>query len=155
MAKKNETVPISVKMIAEQCIAVRLRLLSRAVTRLYNQALRPYGLTTGQLNILVAIACLGEARPHEVCQVLQLEKSTLSRDVTRMRRQGWLEATPGEDGRTVRLRITPVGRRRVEEAIPAWQQAQAQATALLGRREVQTLGRVASTLRRNRHTVSP
>jgi hypothetical protein len=45
MAKQRETAQISVEAIAEQCIAVRLRMLSRAVTRIYNRALRPYGLT--------------------------------------------------------------------------------------------------------------
>jgi DNA-binding MarR family transcriptional regulator len=88
MAQKREPAKISVETIAQQCIAVRLRMLSRAVTRIYNQALRPYGLTTSQMNILVAISCLGEARQQDVCQALHLEKSTLSRDVVRMRRQG-------------------------------------------------------------------
>jgi DNA-binding MarR family transcriptional regulator len=147
MAKKREPAQISVEMIAEQCIAVRLRMLSRAVTRIYNQALRPYGLTTSQMNILVAVSCLGEARQQEVCQALHLEKSTLSRDVVRMRSQGWLDTVPGEDGRTALLRITPVGRKLLEQAIPAWQQAQEQATALLGESEVRTFGRAATTLR--------
>ena len=147
MAKKRDTAKISVEAIAEQCIAVRLRMLSRAVTRIYNQALRPYGLTTSQMNILVAISCLGEARQQDVCQALHLEKSTLSRDVARMRSQGWLDAISGEDGRTALLRITPAGRRLLEAAIPAWQQAQEQATALLGEREVRTFGQAATTLR--------
>jgi DNA-binding MarR family transcriptional regulator len=147
MAKQREPAQISVETIAEQCIAVRLRMLSRAVTRIYNQALRPYGLTTSQMNILVAVSCLGEARQQDVCQALHLEKSTLSRDVVRMRSQGWLDTVPGADGRTALLRITPVGRKLVEQAIPAWQQAQEQATALLGESEVRTLGRAATTLR--------
>jgi DNA-binding MarR family transcriptional regulator len=147
MAKKKATAQISVETIAQQCIAVRLRMLSRAVTRIFNQALRPYGLTTSQMNILVAISCLGEARQHDVCQVLHLEKSTLSRDVARMRSQGWLDVVPGEDGRMALLRITPVGRGLVEAAIPAWQQAQERATVLLGEREIRTFGRAATTLR--------
>ena len=147
MTKQREPAQIAVETIAEQCIAVRLRMLSRAVTRIYNQALRPYGLTVSQMNILVAISCLGEARQQDVCQALHLEKSTLSRDVARMRSQGWLDDVPGEDGRTALLRITPVGRKLLEQAIPAWQQAQEQVTALLGEREVRTLGRDATTLR--------
>jgi DNA-binding MarR family transcriptional regulator len=146
------TIPLSVEMIAEQCIAMRLRMLSRAVTRIYNRALRPYGLTTSQMNILVAIACLGEAKQHDVCQALHLGKSTLSRDVAWMRRQGWLDDVPGADGRVALLRITPAGKRLVEEAIPAWQQAQAQATTLLGERQVSTLGRAATALRKKRPT---
>ena len=153
MAKQRKTAQISVETIAEQCIAVRLRMLSRAVTRIYNRALRPYGLTTSQMNILVAISCLSQAKQYDVCQALHLEKSTLSRDVARMRRQGWLDDVPGEDGRTVLLRITPAGRRLVEEAIPAWQQAQAQATTLLGERQVKTFGQAATTLRKKSPTI--
>jgi DNA-binding MarR family transcriptional regulator len=147
MAQKSATTQMSVEMIAEQCIAGWLRKLNRVLTRLYNQALRPYGLTVSQMNTLVAIACLGEPKQHEVCQRLYLEKSTLSRDVTRMRRQGWLDAMPGEDGRTTLLRLTPAGRRLVEHATPAWQQAQEQVMALIGEREASTLLRVAKTLR--------
>ena len=150
MAQQSGSAQISVEAIAEQCIAVRLRMLSRAVTRIYNRALRPYGLTTSQMNILVAISCLGEAKQHDVCQALHLEKSTLSRDVARMRRQGWLDDVPSADGRVALLRITPAGKRRVEEAIPAWQQAQAQATILLGARQVSTLLRAAPTLQHKR-----
>ena len=100
MARERQAAKISVETIAEQCIAVRLRMLSRGVTRIYNQALRPYGLMVSQMNILVAVSCLGEARQQQVCQTLHLEKSTLSRNVGRMRSQGWLEEVSGEDGRT-------------------------------------------------------
>ena len=147
MARQPHAAKISVRTIAEQCIAVRLRMLSRGVTRIYNQALRPYGLMVSQMNILVAVSCLGEARQQEVCQALHLEKSTLSRDVGRMRSQGWLEEVPGEDGRTALLRITPAGKRLLEKATPAWQRAQEEATALLGERQVATLSRAATMLR--------
>ena len=75
MAREKPAAKISVETIAEQCIAVRLRMLSRGVTRIYNQALRPYGLLVSQMNILVAVSCLGEARQQKVCQALHLEKS--------------------------------------------------------------------------------
>ncbi|MBI4468585.1 MAG: winged helix-turn-helix transcriptional regulator [Acidobacteria bacterium] len=82
---------------------------------------------------LVAVSCFGEAKPQAVCHALQLDKSTLSRDGERMRAQGWLVTRPGEDGRTSLLRLTSNGRQVLRNAIPAWQQAQHQATALLAR----------------------
>jgi DNA-binding MarR family transcriptional regulator len=147
MARARRAAKISVQMIAEQCIAVRLRMLSRGVTRIYNRALRPYGVTVSQMNILVAVSCLGEAMQQEICRALHLEKSTLSRDVGRMRSQGWLEELRGKDGRTALLRITLAGRTLLEKATPAWQRAQEQATALLGEREISTFGRAAAALR--------
>jgi hypothetical protein len=59
---------ISFETIAEQCIAVRLRMLSRGVTKIYNQALRLYGLMVSQMNILVAVSCLEQARQQDACR---------------------------------------------------------------------------------------
>jgi len=122
----------SAEFIAEECIAVRLRLVTRAVSRLYNRALRPYGLTISQMNILVAVSYLGEAKHQQVCQVLSLDKSTLSRDVERMHAKGWLTSLPGDDGRANFLRATAAGKRLLGRAAPAWQQAQQKARELLG-----------------------
>jgi DNA-binding MarR family transcriptional regulator len=143
----RETYPTAARFVAEECIAVRLRLLTRAITRLYNQALRPHHLTVSQMNILVAASCLGEARPHDICHVLHLEKSTLSRDVERMLRQGWLKKQSGEDGRTSVLQVTPAGGRLLEGAIPAWRQAQEEARVLLGEPGNAALSRAVTTLR--------
>jgi DNA-binding MarR family transcriptional regulator len=147
MRGKGETATVSVELVAKECVAVRLRLLTRAVTKLYNRALRPHGVTISQMNILVAVSCLGEAKQQEVCHALHLDKSTLSRDGGRMRAQGWLDTLPGEDGRTSLLRLTTDGRQLLQKAIPAWQQAQQQATALLGERDIAALSRAAKTLR--------
>lgn len=85
--QKNST---TIDTIARDCIAVRLRLLNRVITNLYDDALRPLGAKVSQFNILVVAAKLGLARPAEVCEILQLDTSTLSRNVERMRfRVGW------------------------------------------------------------------
>jgi len=152
MVGKATTRDISIELIAKECIAVRLRVLTRAVTKLYNKALRPYGLTVSQMNILVAVSCFGDAKPQEVCRVLHLDKSSLSRDVERMHAQGWLESFSGEDGRTGLLRISPTGTKLLKKTFPAWQRAQEQVTALLGEREIGVLGRAVATLRAKNRT---
>jgi DNA-binding MarR family transcriptional regulator len=136
----------AVDAIARTCIAVRLRLLNRVITNLYDDALRPLGLKVSQLNILVVTAKLGLAQPAKICDVLQLDTSTLSRDVERMRAKGWLEIVPGEDARTQPFRLTAHGRRLLERAVPAWEQAQQQAGELLGKDGVALLSKTASKL---------
>lgn len=133
----------SIDTIARTCIAVRLRLLNRVVTNLYDDALRPLGLKVSQMNILVLTAKLGLARPAQVCDLLQLDTSTLSRNVERMRAQGWLEVVPDEDARTQPFRLTAQGKRLVERAIPAWEEAQRQASELLGSEGTALLDQVA------------
>jgi DNA-binding MarR family transcriptional regulator len=131
----------AIDAIARDCIAVRLRLLNRVVTNLYDDALRGLGLKVSQLNILVVAAKLGLARPAEVCDFLQLGASTLSRNVDRMRAKGWLEIVPGEDARTQSFRLTPQGRKLLERAVPAWERAQKKASELLGEHGVALLSR--------------
>src|SRR5205823_8089823 len=101
----------SIDTICRTCIAVRLRLLNRVVTNFYDDALRPLGLKVSQLNILIVAARLGLARPAQVCEILQLDTSTLSRNVERMKAQGWLEVVPEEDARAQPFQLTPQGRR--------------------------------------------
>src|SRR5262252_5443953 len=86
-----------VETIANTCIAVRLRRLNRVVTNFYDDALRPLGLKVSQLNLLIVTAKLGLARPTQLCDILQLDTSTLSRNVERMRAHGWLEVVPEDD----------------------------------------------------------
>lgn len=147
MIEKRRKEVSAAEFVAEECIAVRLRLLTRAVTRLYNNALRPHGVTVSQMNILVAVCRMGEAKPQAICHVLQLEKSTLSRDVERMLARGWLQSMPGQDARTIRLKVTPAGERLVEKTIPAWKNAQRQAKALLRKQGIVSLQKAVATIR--------
>jgi DNA-binding MarR family transcriptional regulator len=136
----------TIDTIASQCIAVRLRLLNRVVTSLYDDALRSLGLKVSQLNILVVTAKLGLARPAQVCDILQLDTSTLSRNVERMRAHGWLEVVPDKDARTQPFRLTPQGRRLIDKAAPAWEKAQGQAQEVLGDEGLALLDKVSAKL---------
>lgn len=126
------TGPTTIETIATTCIAGRLRLLNRVVTNLYDDALRPYGVKLSQGNVLAVTAKLGVARPAQVCDILELDASTLSRTVERMVANGWLEILPDDDGRSHPFRLTDEGKRLMEKAIPAWEAAQAEAKTLLG-----------------------
>jgi DNA-binding MarR family transcriptional regulator len=143
----NKQTSRTIDTIARNCIAVRLRLLNRVVTNLYDDALRPLGLRVSQLNILVVAAKLGLARPTDVCGLLQLDTSTLSRNVERMRARGWLEVVPGDDARTQPFRLTAQGKNLLERAVPAWEEAQRQATDILGDEGKALLNRVGRKLR--------
>ena len=136
----------SIDTIARTCIAVRLRLLNRVVTNFYDDALRPLGLKVSQLNILIVTAKLGLARPTQIGDILQLDKSTLSRNLERMRAHGWLEVVPEEDARAQPFRLTSQGKRLIEKAIPAWEQAQRQAVELLGDQGIALLDKAAKRL---------
>jgi len=143
-AKKTKTLTDT---IAGECIAVRMRMLNRVVTNIYDDALRPLGLKVSQMNILVAAGRMSTARPAEVCERLHLNVSTLSRNVERMKARGWLEVQPDDDGRAQPFRLTAEGLKLLEQAAPAWKKAQKQAKALLGEEIVESLSEAVKRLR--------
>jgi DNA-binding MarR family transcriptional regulator len=137
----------SIETIACECVAVRLRMLNRAVTNIYDEALRPLGLKVSQMNILVATAKMEVARPAEICERMHLDVSTLSRNVERMKARGWLEVVPDADGRAQPFRLTSAGQKLMQKAAPLWKTAQQQAKSLLGDELVESLGGTLTRLR--------
>ncbi len=132
--------------VASRCLAARVRILNRVVTTIFDRALRPVGLRVSQGNILVVVGRLGRARPAEVCRLLRLEKSTLSRDVEVMKARGWLESDPPGGGRNQALRITDAGLSLLERARPAWEAAQEEAARLIGGPGVEAIREVVARL---------
>ncbi len=131
-------------LIAGECLAVRIRLLNRTITAIYDDALRPFGLTVGQLNILVVVAKLGPLSQGDVARRLNMEKSTVSRNIDRMRRNGWLSVTP--TGRTQELSLTGKGRTLLGKAATPWGEAQTRAKAVLGREGAESIHSVANAV---------
>jgi len=135
-----------IEAVGRECIANKVRLLSRAVTGIYDEALRPHGLKISQMSVLVTISNLGTASPAAVGQRLHMEKSTLSRNVERMRARGWIEVVPGDDARTSDLRVTARGKRLLRDVHRAWIRAQQRAAELLGEEGVRAVSRRVATL---------
>jgi DNA-binding MarR family transcriptional regulator len=135
------------KRLAEEavggCLATRLRLAARVVTRAYDDALRPFGLTVAQMSLLAVAADRGVLRQAEVVARLQLDDSTLSRNLKRMRNNGWLEEVVEADARANTHRLTEAGMALFERAMPAWRAAQRRAHELLGESGVEALCRFA------------
>lgn len=125
-------VPAVARQIARECIAVRVRLLNRLVTGVCDDALRPHGVRVAQVNVLCAIGHSGPVTPTDLARALVLDKSTLSRDVDKLRASGWVEATPTADGRSHTLAITAQGVAFLEQIHPLWQKAQQELTEQLG-----------------------
>jgi DNA-binding MarR family transcriptional regulator len=118
------------RRIAGECLAMRSRRVARTVTRLYDDALRPLGIGAAQLGLLVVIQRRAPVSPADIGRTLELEKSTLSRNLQRLRAARLIDER--QDGRGKQLTLTPAGRRRLDDAYPLWRGAQRSALAALG-----------------------
>jgi DNA-binding MarR family transcriptional regulator len=103
------------------------------VTRIYDGALAPHGVNISQLNLLAAISIAEGARQVDLGRFLDVEKSTLSRDLKRMEELGWIQSTPLPSGRGRAVGLTPAGARLLQQVQPAWEKAQAAARSQLGK----------------------
>lgn len=130
-------------LVAQECIANRVRRLNRAVSSMYDEALRPHGLRITQMSILVVASMLGEASPGDFGRLLCLEKSTVSRTLDRLRTRGWIDVLSGADARSTRVRITVKGAAKLRAVSPAWRRIQRKAQAILGADAVHELGKAS------------
>jgi len=99
-------------------------MVSRAVTQLYDDVLRPSGLRVTQFSILATIAGLGEANLRQLEDTLAIDQTTLTRSLNLLERDGLIERVPHPDGRVKAMRLPFKGRRALEVARPLWAQAQ-------------------------------
>jgi DNA-binding MarR family transcriptional regulator len=85
--------------------------------------------------------------PRQIERRLSLDKSTVSRNVERMQRRGWVKFVSGEDGRSHYLELTAKGDKLLRESATAWEQAQKKMAVLLGKDGITALSRILSALR--------
>ncbi|WP_339123478.1 MarR family winged helix-turn-helix transcriptional regulator [Pseudonocardia sp. D17] len=136
----------SIEEIVQDCLAVRVRLIARAVTALYDGALDGHGVTIAQLNLLAALGRIGPCPPATLGATLQLERSTVSRNLGLLMRHGWIEACSSDAKGVREVAITPAGRAKIESVVPAWRRAQEQAAELLGTAGVLAMQEMAADL---------
>ena len=127
----HESIEREARGVVATCLGYQTRKLARAVTRLYNDRLRPLGLNLTEMNLLAAIAAQGSVQPARLGRAMALEKSTLSRNSSRLVERGWVEVRDHPDGRGVLLAVTARGNEMLLRAVPAWKQAQQQAQSLV------------------------
>jgi len=116
------------------CLCHRTRMASRAVTRLYDDILRPTGLRATQLAVLVAVGNEDATSITELAKFMGMDRSTLTRNLTPLEREGLIRV--GNEGwrRSRIVEITNKGRSRLREALPFWEKAQQTMRQKLGGR---------------------
>jgi DNA-binding MarR family transcriptional regulator len=138
---------ILAKSVAAECIAYRVRLLNRVITNIYDRAMKPLGLKVNQANILTMLSLADHASSADITRVLLMDKSTVSRTVNRMRKNGWISVVGHGDGPSQVISVTPQGRKLMAAAHAQWKKAQKQAAALLGEEGVAAVRRLHDTVR--------
>lgn len=110
--------------LAQACVCYNTRKVARAVTRMYDDALRPCGLRATQLTLLMVIDTMGEPMISALAEQLVMDRTTLARDLRPLEAAGWIAVVPGHDRRTRIVRLTTPGGDTLRKALPLWREAQ-------------------------------
>ena len=110
--------------IIANCACLKVRMAARAVTRAYDGTLRPVGLRATQLSVLVAVAIDGAISIAALADFLGMDRTTLTRNLRPLQKQGLISVGPEGWRRSRNLEITKKGRSRLRQALPLWERAQ-------------------------------
>jgi DNA-binding MarR family transcriptional regulator len=108
------------------------RRASRALTQLYENALRPLGLRATQFTILQALSLAGEVTQRQLGEMLAMDSTTLTRTLHIMDREGWIVERHREDRRERWLRLAKAGEAQFKRAVPVWEKVQSRLRRQLG-----------------------
>src|SRR5215813_5958221 len=91
------------------CVCSTLRMVSRAVTQLYDDILRPSGLRVTQFSVLATIARSGEANLRQLEAGLAIDQTTLTRSLTLLQRDHQGRAAHAKGQTDARRGAVPLG----------------------------------------------
>jgi DNA-binding MarR family transcriptional regulator len=122
-----------------------LRRTARRLTQAYDRALKPVGLRLTQYSLLANLARKGGLSITDLADLLEMERTTLTRNLRPLEKAGWVRVVEGPDLRRRAVEITPAGRRLFEEAKPLWQKAERGFRRNLGPEETLALRRLLNS----------
>jgi DNA-binding MarR family transcriptional regulator len=114
-------------------VLMQARLLSRSVTEIFDETLRPFGISSAQFVLLSVIGQTGPTTRAQIARLQHLDRSTLTRNLKKILAEGWVEEVrENADGRSRPIALAAAGKDLLIHGQPAWLAAQAQTQELLG-----------------------
>jgi len=121
------------------CACANLRRAARAVTKLYNRELLSHGVEITQFTLMMALHHVDEISQGELGEMLALDSTSLTRMLKLLKDHGWVRAKEGDDRRVRLFRLSRAGRKKVQECLPHWKQAQEQLRDAMGEKNMREL----------------
>ena len=112
-----------------QCVCTAARRQSRELTRAFEKAMRGSGVRGTQFTLLATLVQTGPLPTTRLADFQGLERTTLTRNLARLVRDGFVRIDEGEDRRVRKVAITPAGEEAARRAYPFWKKVQDAALA--------------------------
>lgn len=122
-----------------KCYCITMCRAANAITSFYDEGLKPAGITTKQFSLLIHLSRLGEASTVELADYVNLERSTVTRNLKALLDQGWIEDRAGSGRRNHKYVVTQKGMEKLEETDLFWEEMQKRIQDYLGEEKAQEL----------------
>jgi MarR family transcriptional regulator, organic hydroperoxide resistance regulator len=126
----------------DECICKTIRETARALTNAYDRALTPSGLKTTQFTMLNVIAHLSAAKVTQLGEILDLDQTTVTRNINLLEQTGLVTRAPHQDPRVKLVKLTAQGKQKRQKAMEYWQKAQNKFKSSLSEQEWKTFQKV-------------
>jgi DNA-binding MarR family transcriptional regulator len=137
---------VRVSQVPATCMGMHIRRASRIVTQIYDEAMRPTGLAISQFTVLVALHLVKSISVTRLAQELYTDQTTLTRNLKLLEKRGLITIEPGSDRRVRLAALTEAGEQALAQALPLWEQAQAEVRQKFGSQKWQSLLSLLSDL---------
>lgn len=109
-------------LVRDTCLCLHVQRAARALARLFDDALRPVGLTNGQFSLLMSLNRPEPPPMGPVANLLAMDQTTLTAALKPLQRRGLVDVVPNPKDRRGRLLcLTNEGRAVLQKALPIWE----------------------------------
>ena len=129
------------------CPAFNIRAASRVITQLFDEILKPTGLQITQFAVLVGVVSLDSPSINQLAKGLVMDRTTLTRNLKPLEKEGLIKITSGDDKRTHFVKITPKGKSAMEKTLPYWEKARSVVSEEFGQKHLDGLQKDLANVR--------
>jgi DNA-binding MarR family transcriptional regulator len=147
----QRSIPDLARSMLDTCLCHNVRMASRVVSRAYDEAIRPTGLRATQVAVLAAVAARGALSIKSLADSLEMERTTLTRNLRPLEEQGLVSIAPEAHHRSRMLTLTTAGKTVLLKALPLWEKAQQSSMRQLGDQRWPVVQKAFSDLIHNMH----
>ncbi len=124
---------------ARRCACANIRRTDRVITQFYDEMLAPSGLNAPQFGLLATLAEAAPVTIHRLAEIMDIDRTTLTRNLEVLAKQHLVRNEEGEDRRMRLVQLSQEGEQALRRAWPLWQEAQARIERVLGRERLDAL----------------
>lgn len=134
------------KAYPDFCVCMAMRDASRAITKVYDDALFSSGLKVTQFSILMNVKINGPLNVSALAKLQKLDRTTLVRTLKPLIADELIENIPSDDPRERQVRITDKGMEAIRNGLHRWKAVQKKIAENFSMEQLEMIGNFSNDL---------